>query len=228
MFNRLTRNIEFDNNSFKSYTSKYDNPRYQLAIKTRKIENARKSKEKRFLAEEINKKAIQIITLLIFEYRKENKSEELKSKIFINQFYYNCAFDLDGNFSKYGQLSEKQVNFILTFEEKMKANMIKHKEKIADKMNSSFIGTVGTRQDFNLTILNVKEKELQVSYSNYVTSFKHDLIDKDKNLYTMYSSKNYREENNNNNEINISAIVKAHKTFNHVNYTHIKCPKIIK
>ncbi len=55
-----------------------------------------------------------------------------------------------------------------------------------------------------------------------------DLIDKDKNLYTMYSSKNYLEENNNNTEINISAIVKAHKTFNHVNYTHIKCPKIIK
>ena len=71
MFNRLTRNIEFDNNSFKSYTSKYDNPRYQLAIKTRKIENARKSKEKRFLAEEINKKAIQIITLLMVEYRKQ-------------------------------------------------------------------------------------------------------------------------------------------------------------
>ena len=38
------------------YASKYDNPRYQLAIKARKIENARKSKEKRFLAEEINKK----------------------------------------------------------------------------------------------------------------------------------------------------------------------------
>ena len=29
------------------YASKYDNPRYQLAIKARKIENARKSKEKR-------------------------------------------------------------------------------------------------------------------------------------------------------------------------------------
>ena len=102
------------------------------------------------------------------------------------QFYYNCSFDLESNFSKYGQLSEKQVNFILTFEEKMKANMIKHKEKIASKMSSSFIGIIGNRQNFNLTILNVKEKELQVSYSNYVTSFKHDLIDADKNLSIQY------------------------------------------
>ena len=210
------------------YASKWDNPNYRAAIDRNIKENARKTRERNFLANERNNKAILIIREMIINWQLPNKNAELENKIFVNKFYYNCAFDLESNFRKYGQLSEKQINFIYTFEDKMKTNMEKNAERNAEKMQSKPIGIIGNRQEFNLTILRVKESDLQVSYNNYVTSFKHDLIDADKNLFTMYSSKNYLEENNNNNEINISAIVKAHKTFNNVNYTHIKCPKIIK
>ena len=188
--------------TMERYASKWDNPNYRAAIDRNIKENARKTRERNFLANERNNKAILIIREMIINWQLPNKNAELENKIFVNKFYYNCAFDLESNFRKYGQLSEK--------------------------MQSKPIGIIGNRQEFNLTILRVKESDLQVSYNNYVTSFKHDLIDADKNLFTMYSSKNYLEENNNNNQINISAIVKAHKTFNNVNYTHIKCPKIIK
>ena len=210
------------------YASKWDNPNYRAAIDRNIKENARKTRERNFLANERNNKAILIIREMIINWQLPNKNAELENKIFVNKFYYNCAFDLESNFRKYGQLSEKQINFIYTFEDKMKTNMEKNAERNAEKMQSKPIGIIGNRQEFNLTILRVKESDLQVSYNNYVTSFKHDLIDADKNLFTLYSSKNYLEENNNNNQINISAIVKAHKTFNNVNYTHIKCPKIIK
>ena len=213
---------------YEVYASKWDNPRYRDAIDRNIKANAKKTRQRNFLANERNNKAIEIITRMMVDFQLHDRTSELKTKIFLNKFYYDCAFDLDFNFSKYGQLSEKQVNFIYTFEDKMKTNMEKNAERNAEKMKSKPIGIIGNRQEFNLTILKVKESELQVSYNNYVTSFKHDLIDADKNLFTMYSSKNYLEENNNNNEINISAIVKAHKTFNNVNYTHIKCPKIIK
>ena len=214
--------------TMERYASKWDNPNYRAAIDRNIKENARKTRERNFLANERNNKAILIIREMIINWQLPNKNAELENKIFVNKFYYNCAFDLESNFRKYGQLSEKQINFIYTFDDKMKTNMEKNAERNAEKMQSKPIGTIGNRQEFNLTILRVKESDLQVSYNNYVTSFKHDLIDADKNLFTMYSSKNYLEENNNNNQINISAIVKAHKTFNNVNYTHIKCPKIIK
>ena len=214
--------------TMERYASKWDNPNYRAAIDRNIKENARKTRERNFLANERNNKAILIIREMIINWQLPNKNAELENKIFVNKFYYNCAFDLESNFRKYGQLSEKQINFIYTFEDKMKTNMEKNAERNAEKMQSKPIGIIGNRQEFNLTILRVKESDLQVSYNNYVTSFKHDLIDADKNLFTMYSSKNYLEENNNNNQINISAIVKAHKTFNNVNYTHIKCPKIIK
>ena len=214
--------------TMERYASKWDNPNYRAAIDRNIKENARKTRERNFLANERNNKAILIIREMIINWQLPNKNAELENKIFVNKFYYNCAFDLESNFRKYGQLSEKQINFIYTFDDKMKTNMEKNAERNAEKMQSKPIGIIGNRQEFNLTILRVKESDLQVSYNNYVTSFKHDLIDADKNLFTMYSSKNYLEENNNNNQINISAIVKAHKTFNNVNYTHIKCPKIIK
>lgn len=213
---------------YEVYASKWDNPNYRAAIDRNIKENAKKTRQRNFLANERNNKAIEIITKMMIDFQLDNKTSELKTKIFINKFYYECAFDLDFNFNKYGQLSEKQVNFIYTFENKIIANMEKYNKNNAEKMQSKPIGTIGNRQEFNLTILRVKESDLQVSYNNYVTSFKHDLIDADKNLFTMYSSKNYLEENNNNNEINISAIVKGHKTFNNINYTLIKCPKIIK
>jgi len=198
---------------YEVYASKWDNPRYREAIDRNIKLNAKKTRKRKFLAIERNNKAIMTITKMLMEWSNQNNSEEIKNKIFVNKFYYGVALDLHNSFEEYGQLTEKQINFIHTFD---------------DKMKSKPIGIIGNRQEFNLTILKVKESELQVSYNNYVTSFKHDLIDADKNLFTMYSSKNYLEENNNNNEINISAIVKAHKTFNNVNYTHIKCPKIIK
>ena len=213
---------------YEVYASKWDNPNYRAAIDRNIKLNAKKTRKRKFLAIERNNKAIMKITEMLMEWSNQNSSEEIKNKIFVNKFYYGVALDLHNSFEEYGQLTEKQINFIHTFDDKMKTNMEKNAERNAEKMQSKPIGIIGNRQEFNLTILRVKESDLQVSYNNYVTSFKHDLIDADKNLFTMYSSKNYLEENNNNNEINISAIVKAHKIFNSVNYTHIKCPKIIK
>jgi hypothetical protein len=204
--------------------SKYNDYRYLKAIERYKIQNAIKSKAKRFYNDNIN--VLQILDELSNEQKKINFQDTIEYRI--NNFYYNVSNEMYSNLFQYGKLSEKQLAFISTFKDKMRNNLDKYNKNNAEKMQSKPIGTVGNRQEFKLTILKVKESELQVSYSNYVTSYKHDLIDDNKNLFTLYSSKNYLEENNNNNEINISAIVKGHKTFNNINYTLIKCPKIIK
>ena len=204
--------------------AKYNDYRYLKAIERYKIQNAIKSKAKRFYNDNIN--VLKTLDELSNEQKKINFQDTIEYRI--NNFYYNVSNEMYCNLFQYGKLSEKQLAFISTFKDKMRNNLDKYNKNNAEKMQSKPIGTVGNRQEFKLTILKVKESELQVSYSNYVTSYKHDLIDADKNLFTLYSSKNYLEENNNNNEINISAIVKGHKTFNNINYTLIKCPKIIK
>lgn len=204
--------------------AKYNDYRYLKAIERYKIQNAIKSKAKRFYNDNIN--VLKTLDELSNEQKKINFQDTIEYRI--NNFYYNVSNEMYCNLFKYGKLSEKQLAFISTFKDKMRNNLDKYNKNNAEKMQSKPIGTVGNRQEFKLTILKVKESELQVSYSNYVTSYKHDLIDDNKNLFTLYSSKNYLEENNNNNEINISAIVKGHKTFNNINYTLIKCPKIIK
>ena len=204
--------------------SKYNDYRYLKAIERYKIQNAIKSKAKRFYNDNIN--VLKILDELSNEQKKINFQDTIEYRI--NNFYYNVSNEMYSNLFQYGKLSEKQLAFISTFKDKMRNNLDKYNKNNAEKMQSKPIGTVGNRQEFKLTILKVKESELQVSYSNYVTSYKHDLIDDNKNLFTLYSSKNYLEENNNNYEINISAIVKGHKTFNNINYTLIKCPKIIK
>ena len=204
--------------------SKYNDYRYLKAIERYKIQNAIKSKAKRFYNDNIN--VLKILDELSNEQKKINFQDTIEYRI--NNFYYNVSNEMYSNLFQYGKLSEKQLAFISTFKDKMRNNLDKYNKNNAEKMQSKPIGTVGNRQEFKLTILKVKDSELQVSYSNYVTSYKHDLIDDNKNLFTLYSSKNYLEENNNNYEINISAIVKGHKTFNNINYTLIKCPKIIK
>ena len=204
--------------------AKYNDYRYLKAIERYKIQNAIKSKAKRFYNDNIN--VLKILDELSNEQKKINFQDTIEYRI--NNFYYNVSNEMYSNLFQYGKLSEKQLAFISTFKDKMRNNLDKYNKNNAEKMQSKPIGTVGNRQEFKLTILKVKESELQVSYSNYVTSYKHDLIDDNKNLFTLYSSKNYLEENNNNYEINISAIVKGHKTFNNINYTLIKCPKIIK
>ena len=203
---------------------KYNDYRYLKAIERYKIQNAIKSKAKKFYNENVN--VLKILVELEEEQKKNNFEQTIEYRI--NHFYYRVSNEMYCNLFQYGKLSEKQLAFISTFKDKMRNNLDKYNKNNAEKMKSKHIGNIGNRENFDLTILKVKENELQVSYSNYVTTYKHDLIDADKNLFTMYSSKNYLEENNNNNQINISAIVKAHKTFNNVNYTHIKCPKIIK
>ena len=67
------------------------------------------------------------------------------------------ALDLHNSFEEYGQLTEKQINFIHTFDDKMKTNLEKNAERNAEKMQSKPIGIIGNRQEFNLTILRVKE-----------------------------------------------------------------------
>ena len=94
--------------TMERYASKWDNPNYRAAIDRNIKENARKTRERNFLANERNNKAILIIREMIINWQLPNKNAELENKIFVNKFYYNCAFDLESNFRKYGQLSEMQ------------------------------------------------------------------------------------------------------------------------
>jgi hypothetical protein len=213
---------------YEVYASKWDNPRYRDAIDRNIKLNAIKGKKKRFLEIDINKNAFDIITKMKETYYLDNPSKEIEKDISINSFYYKCAFDMDRNLDKYGQLSEKQINFILSFPSKMKENLDKYNKNQKEKLQSCFIGTINERQDLNLTILNVKESEIQVSYSNYVTTYKHDMIDANKNLFVLWSSKNYLELNDNNNSIKINARIKAHNEYNNIKSTVIKLPKILK
>ena len=213
---------------YEVYASKWDNPNYRNAIARNIKANAVKGKMKRFLEIDINKNAFTIINKMLLNYYLHNPSKEIEKDIFINSFYYKCAIDMDSNLNKYGQLSDKQINFILSFPSKMKENLDKHIKNNKEKLVSCFVGTINERQDLNLTILNVKDSEIQVSYANYVTTYKHNMIDDNKNLFVLWSSKNYLELNNNNNVIKINARIKAHNTFNDIKTTQIKLPKIIK
>tara|TARA_X000001388_G_C2180043_1_gene103223 strand:+ start:53 stop:703 length:651 start_codon:yes stop_codon:yes gene_type:complete len=213
---------------YEVYASKWDNPRYREAIDRNIKLNAIKGKKKRFLEIDINKKAFSIITKMLENYRLDNPSKEIEKDLFINKFYYKCAIDMDSNLNKYGQLSEKQINFILSFPSKMKENLDKHIKNNEEKLKSCFVGTVNERQDLNLTILNVTENEMQVSYYNYVTTYKHSMIDANKNLFVLWSSKNLLELNDNKNDIKINAKIKAHNEYNNIKTTIIKLPKIIK
>ena len=213
---------------YEVYASKWDNPNYRDAIARNIKANAIKGKMKRFLEIDINKNAFTIISKMLLSYYLHNPSKEIEKDIFINSFYYKCAIDMDSNLNKYGQLSDKQINFILSFPIKMKENLDKHIKNNKEKLASCFVGTINERQDLNLTILNVKDSEIQVSYSNYVTTYKHNMIDDNKNLFVLWSSKNYLELNDNNNVIKINARIKAHNTFNDIKTTQIKLPKILK
>ena len=209
---------------YEVYASKWDNPRYREAIDRNIKLNAIKGKRKRFLEIDINKKAFDIITKMKETYSLDNPSKEIEKDISINSFYYKCAIDMDRNLDKYGQLSEKQINLILSFPSKMKDN---YNENNKERLKSCFVGTINERQDLNLTILNVKESELQVSYYNYVTTFKHNMIDENKNLFVLWSSKNLLELNDNKKDIKINAKIKSHNEYNNIKTTVIKLPKII-
>lgn len=212
---------------YEVFASKWDNPRYREAIDRNIKLNAIKGKRKRFLEIDINKKAFDIITKMKETYSLDNPSKEIEKDISINSFYYKCAIDMDRNLDKYGQLSEKQINFILSFPNKMKDNLNKYNENNKERLKSCFVGTINERQDLNLTILNVKESELQVSYYNYVTTFKHNMIDENKNLFVLWSSKNLLELNDNKKDIKINAKIKSHNEYNNIKTTVIKLPKII-
>ena len=225
MFNRLTRNIEFDNNG---YASKYDNPRYQMAIQRRIKENAKKTRKDKFLNNEHNANAMLIIMKMKKTYWKEDKSNAENQDTFINKWYYDRAFDLLDNFEQWGSLTDKQVNFIYTFKDKMKINIDKANERNKEKLKSCFIGNIGEKMDLKLTITKVTSNDVSFSYYHRDISFKHDFIDDKGNLFVLFSTRNLLEENNNVNEIHLNCTIKEHKIFNNIKTTRIKLPKIIK
>ena len=127
------------------------------------------------------------------------------------------------NLFTYGKLSDKQLAFISTFKSKMKSNLDKYNASFKDKLQSNYFGNVNEKYDLELTIKNVKEIETQFGYT-----FKHELIDTNKNLFVYFSaSKNLLELNDNNNSIKINAKIKSHNEYNNIKSTVIKLLKII-
>jgi len=200
--------------------AKYNDYRYLKAIERYKIQNAIKSKAKKFLNENID--TLQIIIDLKEKFYDESFYNNIDYKI--NYFYYEVAKDMYNNLFQYGKLSEKQLAFISTFKSKMKSNLDKYNSNLNDKLQSNYFGNVNEKYDLELTIKSVKEIETQFGYT-----FKHELIDTNKNLFVYFSaSKNLLELNDNNNSIKINAKIKSHNEYNNIKSTVIKLPKIIK
>jgi len=199
---------------------KYNDYRYLKAIENYKIQNAIKSKAKKFLNENID--TLQIIIDLKEKFYDESYYTTIDYKI--NYFYYQVSNNMYDNLFQYGKLSEKQLAFISTFKSKMKSNLDKYNSNLNDKLQSNYFGNVNEKYDLELTIKSVKEIETQFGYT-----FKHELIDTNKNLFVYFSaSKNLLELNDNNNSIKINAKIKSHNEYNNIKSTVIKLPKILK
>ena len=201
--------------------AKYQDERYLNAITRYKIANAIKSKANKFLKDNID--TMQIVLDLIAE---RNFDEHFYTTIEykVNSFYYDVAKDLHNNLFTYGKLTEKQLDFIKTFKSKMKTNIDNYYNNQNEKLQSNHFGNVNEKYDLELTIKSVKEIETQFGYT-----FKHELIDTNKNLFIYFSSsKNLLELNDNKNDIKINAKIKAHNEYNDIKTTIIKLPKIIK
>ena len=199
---------------------KYQDERYLNAITRYKIANAIKSKAKTFLNDNID--VLQIILDLIEQNSNDAFYYTIDYKV--NQFYYDVSKDMYNNLFTYGKLSEKQLAFISTFKSKMKSNLDKYNSNLNDKLQSNYFGTVNEKYDLELTIKSVKEIETQFGYT-----FKHELIDVNKNIFVYFSaSKNLLELNDNNNVIKINVKIKSHNEYNNIKSTVIKLPKILK
>ena len=201
--------------------AKYQDERYLNAITRYKIANAIKSKANKFLKDNID--TMQIVLDLIAE---RNFDEHFYTTIEykVNSFYYNVAKDLHNNLFTYGKLTEKQLDFIKTFKSKMKSNIDNYYSNQNEKLQSNHFGNVNEKYDLQLIIKSVKEIETQFGYT-----FKHELMDNNKNIFVYFSaSKNLLELNDNKNDIKINAKIKAHNEYNDIKTTIIKLPKIIK
>ena len=202
--------------------AKYQDERYLNAITRYKIANAIKSKANKFLNENID--TLQIILDLIHEQNFNSDTFYYTIEYKVNSFYYDVAKDLHNNLFTYGKLTEKQLDFIKTFKSKMKTNIDNYYNNQNEKLQSNYFGNVNEKYDLQLTIKSVKEIETQFGYT-----FKHELIDTNKNLFIYFSSsKNLLELNDNKNDIKINAKIKAHNEYNDIKTTIIKLPKIIK
>ena len=202
--------------------AKYQDERYLNAITRYKIANAIKSKANKFLNENID--TLQIILDLIHEQNFNSDTFYYTIEYKVNSFYYDVAKDLHNNLFTYGKLTEKQLDFIKTFKSKMKTNIDNYYNNQNEKLQSNYFGNVNEKYDLQLTIKSVKEIETQFGYT-----FKHELIDTNKNLFIYFSSsKNLLELNDNKKDIKINTKIKAHNEYNDIKTTIIKLPKIIK
>jgi len=202
--------------------AKYQDERYLNAITRYKIANAIKSKANKFLNENID--TLQIILDLIHEQNFNSDTFYYTIEYKVNSFYYDVAKDLHNNLFTYGKLTEKQLDFISTFKSKMKTNIDNYYNNQNEKLQSNHFGNVNEKYDLQLTIKSVKEIETQFGYT-----FKHELMDNNKNIFVYFSaSKNLLELNDNKNDIKINAKIKAHNEYNDIKTTIIKLPKIIK
>jgi hypothetical protein len=200
--------------------AKYQDERYLNAITRYKIANAIKSKANKFLKDNIDTMQI------ILDLNEKNSNDAFCYTIDykVNHFYYDVSKDMHNNLFTYGKLSEKQLAFISTFKTKMKTNIDNYYNNQNEKLQSNHFGNVNEKYDLELTIKSVKEIETQFGYT-----FKHELIDNNKNLFVYFSaSKNLLELNDNNNSIKINAKIKSHNEYNNIKSTVIKLPKIIK
>ena len=200
--------------------AKYQDERYLNAITRYKIANAIKSKANKFIKDNIDTMQI------ILDLNEKNSNDAFCYTIDykVNRFYYDVSKDMHNNLFTYGKLTEKQLAFISTFKTKMKTNIDNYYNNQNEKLQSNHFGNGNEKYDLELTIKSVKEIETQCGYT-----FKHELIDNNKNLFVYFSaSKNLLELNDNNNNIKINAKIKSHNEYNNIKSTVIKLPKIIK
>lgn len=199
--------------------------RYEAAVQRNIRNNARKTRAVKWLATEGGKRANAFLFELDeFEptYRDDGRFEAMHPvvKACLGDFWTKMRDSV----ADWGGLTDGQTNAVLAMIERGEARVAerakaREEARQADADKSGWVGAVGERRDFNLTIRMVLEMSGQYGYS-----YLHVMHDADGNV-VVYKGTNLLGEKGA--TVRVKATVKEHDSRDGVRQTKISRPKAL-
>lgn len=196
--------------------------RYEAAIQRNIQNNARKTRAAKWLATEGGKRA----KAFLFELDEFEYTLLADGTCFTHPVVKACLGDfytkMHNSVNEWGGLTEGQTNAVLAMIERGEARVLerakaREEARRADADKSGWIGAVGERRDFNLTIRMVIEMSGQYGYS-----YLHVMHDADGNV-VVYKGTNLLGEKGS--TVSVKATIKEHDSRDGVRQTKISRPK---
>jgi predicted Fe-S protein YdhL (DUF1289 family) len=199
-----------------------DEARYEAAIERNIRNNARKTRSAKWLATEGGKRA----NAFLFELDEFEYTFLADGTCFTHPVVKACLGDfytkMRDSVNEWGGLTDGQTNAVLAMIERGEARVAerakaREKARQADADKSGWLGTVGERRVFDLTIRMVIAMEGQYGYS-----YLHVMNDVDGNV-VVYKGTNCLGEKGD--AVSVKATVKEHDIRDGVRQTKISRPK---